>query len=111
MIKLPYPWEPSMCIKINKPPFAVISEVDRLKETIKKLEKDNADLWSSMGNVTSEKDALKANLRQKRERFNKVDTDIQIEQNKRRNVGDALKGSFDTIATKKQQLAEAQYRT
>ncbi|XP_050919281.1 uncharacterized protein LOC127136802 [Lathyrus oleraceus] len=37
MIKLSYPWEPSMCIKTIKPPTVVISEVDHLKETIKKL--------------------------------------------------------------------------
>lgn len=91
MIKLSYPWEPSMCIKTIKPPAAIISKVDRLKETIKKLEKENSDLRSSLGNVTSEKDALKSSLSQKRERFNKADTHIHIEQNKRRNVGDTLK--------------------
>ncbi|XP_050889345.1 uncharacterized protein LOC127094568 [Lathyrus oleraceus] len=101
MIKLPYPWEPSMCIKTIKPPVAVISEVDHLKETIRKLEKENVGLRSNLGKVTSKKDALKTNLSQKRERFNKADTDIQIEQNKRRKVGDALKGSFETITNKK----------
>lgn len=79
MIKLPYPWEPSMCIKTPKPPVAVTSEVDRLKEIIKKLEKENAGLRSSLIKVTSEKNTLKASLSQKRERFNKADTDIQIE--------------------------------
>lgn len=106
MIKLTYPWEPSMCIKIIKPPIIVISEVDRLKETIRKLEKENADLQSSLGKVTLEKDAL-VSLGQKREWFKKADTDIQIELNKRRKVGDTLKGSFETIATNKKQLAEA----
>lgn len=97
MIKLPYPWEPSMCIKTIKPPTAVISEVDRLKETIKKLEKENVGLRFILIKVTSEKNTLKTNLSQKRARFNKADTDIQIEQNKRRKVGDDLKGSFETI--------------
>lgn len=90
MIKLPYPWEPFMCIKTIKPPAAVVSEVDRLKETIKKLEKENAGLRSSLIKVTSEKNTLKASLSQKRERFNKADTDIQIEQNKRRKVGEDI---------------------
>lgn len=53
MIKLPYPWEPSMCIKTINPPSTVISEVDRLKETINKLEKENAGLRSSLIKVTS----------------------------------------------------------
>lgn len=110
MIKLPYPWEPSMCIKTIKPPVVVISEVDRLKETIKKLEKENDGLCSNLIKVTLKKNTLKSSLSQKRERFNKGDTDIQIEQNKRRKVRDALKGSFKTIANKKKKLAEAQYR-
>lgn len=110
MIKLPYPWEPSMCIKAPKPPAVVTSEVDLLKEIIKKLEKENAGLRSSLIKVTSEKNTLKANLSQKRERFNKADTDIQIEQNKRRKAGDSLKGSFETIANKKKELVEARYR-
>lgn len=76
MIKLPYPWEPSLCIKTIKPPTDVIYEVDRIKETIKKLEKENAGLRSSLVKVTSEKNTLKASLSQKRERFNKADTDI-----------------------------------
>lgn len=109
MIKLPYPWEPSICIKTIKPPVAIISEVDCLKETIKKLEKENAGLRSILGKATSEKDALKASLSPKRERFNKADTDIQIEHNKRRKVGDALKGSFETIANKKKQLLKKAY--
>ena len=36
----------------------------------------------------------------------KEDTDIQNEQNKRRKVGDSLKGSFETIASKKKELVE-----
>lgn len=86
MIKLSYPWEPFMCIKTIKPPTAIVSEVDHLKETIKKLEKENVGLRSSLIKVTSEKNTLKASLSQKRERFNKTYIDIQIEQNKRRKV-------------------------
>lgn len=74
------------------------------------MEKENADLRSNLIKVISEKNTLKASFSQKRERFNKADTDIHIEQNKRRKVGDALKGSFETIANKKKELAEAQYR-
>lgn len=107
MIKLSYPWEPSMCIKTIKPPAVVVSEVDRLTETIKKLDKENVGLYFSLIKVTLEKNTLKVSLSQKRERFNKADTDIQIEQNKKRKVGDALKGSFETIANKKKELAEA----
>lgn len=99
-----------MCIKTPKPPAVVISEVDRLKEIIKKLEKENVGLRSSLIKVTSKKNTLKVSLSQKRERFNKADTDIQIEQNKRIKVGDTLKGSFETIANKKKELVEAQYR-
>ncbi|XP_050919747.1 uncharacterized protein LOC127137319 [Lathyrus oleraceus] len=51
MIKLPYAWELSTCIK--KPHAVVVSEVDRLKETIKKLEKENVGLRSSLIKVTS----------------------------------------------------------
>lgn len=79
MIKLTYPWEPSMSFKTIKPLVATISKVDRLKETIKTLEKENTDIWSSMGKVTLEKETLKLNLSQKRERVIKSHTDIQIE--------------------------------
>lgn len=101
MIKLLYPLEPSTSLKTIEPPVATISEVDRLKETIIKLEKENVGLRSSLRKVTSEKDALKTSLNQKGKRFNKVDFDIQIEQNKRRKVGEALKGTFEALATKK----------
>ncbi|XP_050896955.1 uncharacterized protein LOC127103765 [Lathyrus oleraceus] len=67
MIKLSYRWEPSMSIKTIEPLVATILEVGRRKETIRKLEKENANLRSSLGKVTSERDALKTNLSQKRE--------------------------------------------
>ncbi|XP_050914797.1 uncharacterized protein LOC127129703 [Lathyrus oleraceus] len=57
VIKLPYPWEPSMCIKTIKPSASIVFEVDRLKETIKKLEKENTGLRSSLIKVTSEKNS------------------------------------------------------
>lgn len=96
-----------MSLKTIEPNVATISEVDRLKETIRTLEKKNADLRSSLGKVTSKKDALKINLSQKRGRFNKVDTDIQIEQHKRRKAGEVLKGTYENQEAKKKQLAEA----
>lgn len=111
MIKLSYPWEPSMSFKTIKSSVATISEVDWLKETIKTLEKENDDLWSSLGKVTLDKETLKLNLNQKRERALKADTNVQIKQHKRRKIGEFLKGTYENLAAKKKQLAEAQYRT
>lgn len=92
-------------------PVATISKVDRIKQTIRKLEKENVSLRSSLGKVTSKRDGLKINLCQKRKWLTRADAAIQIEQNTKGNVGEALKGTFETLATKKKQLAEAQYRT
>lgn len=88
----------------------VISEVDKLTETIKVLEKENVDLRSSVGKVTLEKENLKLNLNQKRERALKADIDVQVEHHKSRKVGEVLKGIYESLSTKKKQLAEAQYQ-
>lgn len=111
MIKIPYPWEPFMSLKTIEPHVATIFKVDHLKEIIKKLEKENSNLRFSLGKVTSEKYALKLNLSQKRGRFIKANIDIQIEQYKRRKVGEVLKGTCENLEAKKKQLAEAQYQT
>ena len=85
-LKLPYPWDPSMSFKPIELPVVVIFEVDKLKETIKALVKENTDLQSNLGKVTLEKENLKLNLNQKRERALKEDNDVQVEQHKKRNV-------------------------
>lgn len=50
---------------------------------------------------------MKFNLNQKREWMLKV---IEVEQNKRRKVGEALKGTYDGLSVKKKQLVETQYQ-
>lgn len=85
-------------------PFVVyISKIDELKETIKLLKKDNDDLRSDIGKLTLEKENLKFNLNQKKVCMLKV---VEVKQNKRRNMGEALKGTYDGLCAKKKQLAE-----
>lgn len=65
-----------MTIKPVEPVVVPISEVDKLKGIIKVLEKENADLRSSICKLTLEKENLKFNLNQKRDRAAKTVKDI-----------------------------------
>lgn len=55
-------------MSIMQPIFVVIptSEVGKVKETIKSLEKESADLRSNFGRLTRDKEDLELNLNQKR---------------------------------------------
>lgn len=68
-----------MSFKPTVLPVFVYSEVHRLKETIKALEKKNENIRSDLGKVTLEKENLKLNLSQKRERVLMVDNKVQDE--------------------------------
>lgn len=78
-VLLPFPSEPYMSIKPSKLIVVPIFKVDKLKETIKVLEKENVDLRSNLGNITLEKENFKLNLNQKRERELKPDNEVQTE--------------------------------
>lgn len=104
---LPFPPEPSMVIKPFERVVAPFSEVDKLKGIIKALEKENADIRSNIGKLTLEKENLKFKLNRKRDRVAETAEEIQEEQGKRREVGDALKGTIENISVKKKQLAAA----
>lgn len=105
-IKLPYPWEPSMSLK--PPRYSVVSiyEVDKFKETIKFLQKENVDLQSDLSKLTQEKEDFKINLNQNKERILKAIEVSQVEKKKQRKIDDALKGTYVGLSTKKKQLAE-----
>ncbi|XP_050916383.1 uncharacterized protein LOC127131509 [Lathyrus oleraceus] len=105
-----FPPEPSMNLQPPKPENQPNSEVDELKKVIKTLEKENADLKSKLAKISLEKETLKFNLNQKRDRVRQADDEVQTEVFKILKVGDTLKGSYASLTTKKKQLAEAQYR-
>lgn len=83
------------------------SEVGKLKETIKNLEKENVDLRSNLGRLMREKEDLELNLNQKREMTSQAVEEDQEEQVKRRKVGNACKGTIVSLFSKKKQLANA----
>ncbi|XP_050915749.1 uncharacterized protein LOC127130831 [Lathyrus oleraceus] len=109
-VLLSFPPEPSMNLQPPEPENQPNSEVDELKKVIKTLEKENADLKSKLAKISVEKETLKFNLNQKRDRVCQADDEVQTEVFKRLKVGDTLKGTYDSLTTKKKQLAEAQYR-
>lgn len=80
-----------------------------MKKVIKTLEKENVDLKSRLGKISLEKETLKFNLNQKRDRVHQADDEVQREVFKRLKVGDTLKGTYASRTVKKKQLAEAQY--
>ncbi|XP_050890896.1 uncharacterized protein LOC127096354 [Lathyrus oleraceus] len=86
------------------------SEMDELNKVIKTLERENVDLKSKLAKISLEKETLKFNLNQKRDRVRQADDEVQTEVFKRLKVGDTLKGTYASLTTKKKQLAEAQYR-
>lgn len=103
-ILLPFPSEPSMSFMPPEPTINHTSEVDELKGTIKELEKENADLKSRLGKMSLEKETLKFNLNQKRDRARQADNEVQAELHKRRKVGETLKGTCVNLSAKKRQL-------
>lgn len=109
-ILLPFPSEPSMSIK---PPELIVNpifEVGKLKGIIKALEKENVNIISSLGKISLEKEYLKLNLNQKKDKALQGDNEVQAELYKRRKVGEALKGTCASLSAKKKQLAENQYQ-
>lgn len=96
-----------MSLKPTRPPVVFVSKVDKLEKTIKLLEKENSDLRSDLGKLTLEKENLKFNLNKKRERVFKSVEEVQVEQNKRRKVGDVMKGTYESLSSKKKQLTKA----
>ncbi|XP_050895197.1 uncharacterized protein LOC127101795 [Lathyrus oleraceus] len=109
-VLLPFPSEPSMNLQSPELENQPNSEMDELKKVIKTLEKENADLRSKLAKISLEKETLKFNLNQKRDRVRQADDEVQTEVFKRLKVGETLKGTYASLKTKKKQLAEAQYR-
>ncbi|XP_050915216.1 uncharacterized protein LOC127130204 [Lathyrus oleraceus] len=106
-VLLPFPPEPSMNLQSSKLENQPNSEMDELKNVIKTLEKENSDLKSKLAKTSLEKEILKFNLNQKRDRVRQVDDEVQTKVFKRLKVGDTLKGTYASLTTKKKQLAEA----
>lgn len=98
---MPFPLEPSMRTQPPKYYVVHISEVNKLKDTIKVLEKENVCIRSNVSRLTREKEDLKINLKQKKG-FVIV---AQVEHNKRRKVDKSLKGTFVILSIKKQRLS------
>lgn len=73
------------------------------------LDKENAYLRSNISRLAFDRENLKLNLNQKRDRAVKTAKEIHKKQYKRRNVGEALKGTYKSLSVKKKKLAEAQY--
>ncbi|XP_050897244.1 uncharacterized protein LOC127104073 [Lathyrus oleraceus] len=109
-ILLSFPPEPSMNVQPLEPENHPNSEVGELKKVIKTLEKENVVLKSRLGKIYLEKETLKFNLNQKRDRVRQVDDEVQTEVFKRLKMGDTLKGTYASLTAKKKQLVEAQYR-
>lgn len=100
-ILLPFPPEPSMNVKPLELVSPQDSEVDEFKKVIKTLEKENVDLKSRLGKISLEKETLKFNLNQKRDRVRQADDEVQMEVFKRLKVGDTLKETYVSLTAKK----------
>lgn len=72
-----------MSIKPPEPMINPTSEVNELKRTINTLEKENVYLKSRLGKMSLEKETLKFNLNQKRDRARQADDEVQAELHKR----------------------------
>ncbi|XP_050889682.1 uncharacterized protein LOC127094970 [Lathyrus oleraceus] len=88
---------------LNCGDFPNVPLLDELKKVIKTLEKENVDLKSRLGKISLEKETLKFNLSQKRDRVRQADDELQTEVFKRLKVGDTLKGTYANLETKKKQ--------
>lgn len=75
-ILLLFPPKPSMNVQPLEPVNHPNSEVDELKKVIKTLEKENAYLKYRLGKISLEKETLKFNLNQKRDRVCQADDEV-----------------------------------
>ncbi|XP_050878165.1 uncharacterized protein LOC127081983 [Lathyrus oleraceus] len=75
----PFSLEPSMSIKPLEAVIHQTSKVDELKRVIKALEKENVDLKSRLCKISLEKETLKFNLNQKRDKVHQADDEVQTE--------------------------------
>ncbi|XP_050897187.1 uncharacterized protein LOC127104006 [Lathyrus oleraceus] len=109
-IMFSFPFEPSM--NNLQPVLAIVptSELGKIKETMKSLEKEDADLQSNLGKIMRDKEDLELSLNQKRAMTSRVVEEAQEEQFKRRKLSDPLKWTIDSLFIKKKHLTDAQYQ-
>lgn len=75
-VLLSFPPELSMSPQPPEPENQPNSEVDELKKVIKTLKKENVDLKSRLAKILLEKETLKFNLNQKRDRVRQADDEV-----------------------------------
>ncbi|XP_050876466.1 uncharacterized protein LOC127080177 [Lathyrus oleraceus] len=78
-VLLSFPPEPSMNLQSSELENHPNSEMDELKKAIKTLEKENDDLKSKLAKISLEKETLKFNMNQKRDRVRQADDEVQTE--------------------------------
>ncbi|KAI5438410.1 hypothetical protein KIW84_024236 [Lathyrus oleraceus] len=105
MIKLPYPFDPSIYPLVPEPEPILPEDVEKLNARIKELELENADLRIRLGRVSIENGNLKDNQQKK-------DKELEVS-NKRARESEARREKFGQAlySTKSGSTADSEIRT
>jgi chromosome segregation ATPase len=106
-IKLPFDIIPPSQPSLPEPTPISNEEVDRLKATIDRLEKENEGLELTLQKVSYERNELKFRLNEKTKQFDKSKEAFKAEKEKKESVSDCLAGATNKIEECKIQLNQA----
>jgi chromosome segregation ATPase len=94
-IKLPFLIVPSAQPSSSEPIPISIEEVNELKATISRLEKEKEGIENDLYQVSYERNKLKFNLNKERKRLKRTEEMAKEEKGKKEQVGDCLRGATE----------------
>jgi hypothetical protein len=94
-IKLPFLIVPSAQPSSSEPIPISIEEVNELKKTISRLEKEKEGIENDLYQVSYERNKLKFNLNKERKRLKRTEEMAKEEKGKKEQVGDCVRGATE----------------
>lgn len=104
MIKLPYPFYPSIFPLVPEPEPVFPEDVEKLNAIIKELEAENSELRTKLNRVTLENESQNDDQQNKDKKLEASNKRAKESNERREKFGHALKGTKYVFKTKNQEL-------
>ncbi|XP_050883714.1 uncharacterized protein LOC127086928 [Lathyrus oleraceus] len=110
MVKLPFPFDPSIYLLVPEPEPILPEEVEKLNARIKELELENADLRINLGRVSVENGNLKDGQQKKDKELEISNKRATESEAMREKFGQALYNTKSVFKSKEEELDRASLR-
>ncbi|XP_050902754.1 uncharacterized protein LOC127115200 [Lathyrus oleraceus] len=107
VIKLPYPFDPSIFPLVPEPEPILPKDVEKLNAIIKELVVENTELMIKLNRVTLENENMKNDRERKDKELEATNKRARESDERREKFGHALKGTKYVLKTKNQELDQA----